>query len=158
MGFLEGAFARLVLSGGTVRRSVAPFGSAPSAPAEAPTATFPRQTSSPASGPSTAPPVLATAPIVTSAPLVLYSNLDSAAADVAVKARHVGGPEAVPPPYKGNRSVVRAVIDSTGPIGRRPVIVAGVLISVLLGIAAFRLEERTHILQRIQEWRHFENM
>jgi hypothetical protein len=24
-------------------------------------------------------------------------------------------------------------------------------------MAAFRLEERKHILQRIQEWRHFEN-
>ena len=70
----------------------------------------------------------------------------------------VVAPEAVPPPYKGNRSLAGHVIDSTGPIGRRLVILAGVLVSVLVGIAAFRLEERTHILRRIQEWRHFENM
>jgi RND superfamily putative drug exporter len=48
-------------------------------------------------------------------------------------------------------------VDSTGPIGRRLVIVAGVLAGVLLGMAAFRLEERTHVLRRIQEWRHFDN-
>ena len=49
-------------------------------------------------------------------------------------------------------------IDSTEPIGRLLVIVAGVLVSVLHCMAAFRLEARTHILRRIQEWRHFENM
>ena len=100
--------------------------------------------------------MLATAPIVTSAPLVRYSNPGPVAADVQVKARRVVQPEGVPPPYNGNRSLVRTVLDS-GPIGRRLVIVAGVLISVLLGMGAFRLEERTHILQRIQEWRHFDN-
>jgi hypothetical protein len=101
--------------------------------------------------------VLATAPIVTSAPLVRYGNPGAVVADVQLKARGVGPPEPVPPPYKGNRSLVRAVIDSTGPIGRRLVIVAGVLAGVLLGMAAFRLEERTHVLRRIQEWRHFDN-
>ena len=101
--------------------------------------------------------MLATAPIVSSAPLVRYNNPGAVVADVGIERPHVLHPEAVPPPDKGNRSVVRTVIDSTGPIGRRPVIVAGVLVSVLLGMAAFRLEERKHILQRIQEWRHFEN-
>jgi hypothetical protein len=100
--------------------------------------------------------VLATAPIVSSAPLVRFSNPSPVAADVVVKARRVVQPEGVPPPYNGRRSLVRTVIDS-GPIGRRLVIAAGVLVSVLLGMAAFRLEERTHILRRIQEWRHFEN-
>jgi len=100
--------------------------------------------------------VLATAPIVTSAPLVIYRNPGLVAADVQGTARAVPR-EAVPPPDKGNRSLVRTVIDSTGPIGRRLVIVAGVLASVLLGMAAFRLEERTHLLRRIQEWRHFDN-
>jgi len=107
--------------------------------------------------PATAPPVLATAPIVTSAPLVLYSNPAAAAADVKVKAPRVVEPEAVPPPYKGN-SVVRTVIDSTGPIGRRLVIVAGVLVSVLIGIGAYRLEDRTQLIRRIQEWRHVDEL
>ena len=66
-------------------------------------------------------------------------------------------PEAVPPPYKGN-SVVRTVIDSTGPIGRRLVIVAGVLVSVLIGIGAYRLEDRTQLIRRIQEWRHIDEL
>ena len=101
--------------------------------------------------------MLATAPIVTSAPLVRYDNPGAVAAEVQVKPRRVVPPEAVPPPYNGNRSLVRAVLDSTGPIGRRLVIVAGVLAGVLLGMAAFRLEERTHLLRRIQEWRHFDN-
>jgi len=107
--------------------------------------------------PATAPPVLATAPIVTSAPLVLYSNPGAATADVKVKAPRVVEPEAVPPPYKGN-SVVRTVIDSTGPIGRRLVIVAGVLISVLIGIGAYRLEDRTQLIRRIQDWRHVDDL
>jgi hypothetical protein len=101
--------------------------------------------------------VAATAPIVTSAPLVRYSNPGAVAADVQVKGPRVVQPEPVPPPYKGN-STVRTVIDSTGPIGRRLVIVAGVFVAVLIGIGAYRLEERTQILRRIQEWRHFENM
>jgi len=106
---------------------------------------------------STAPPVLATAPIVTSAPLVLFSNPGVVAADVQVKGQRIAPPEAVPPPYKGN-SVVRTVIDSTGPIGRRLVIVAGVLISVLIGIGAYRLEDRTQLIRRIQEWRHVDDL
>ena len=107
--------------------------------------------------PATEPPVLATAPIVTSAPLVRYSNPGPVAADVKVKGPRVVDPEAVPPPYKGN-SVVRRVIESTGPIGRRLVIVAGVLVSVLIGIGAYRLEDRTQLIRRIQEWRHVDDL
>jgi hypothetical protein len=110
-----------------------------------------------APAPATEPSVLATAPIVTSAPLVLYSNPGVVAADVQVKGPHIVEPEAVPPPYKGN-SVVRTVIDSTGPIGRRLVIVAGVLVSVLIGIGAYRLEERMQLIRRIQEWRHVDDL
>jgi hypothetical protein len=101
--------------------------------------------------------VLATAPIVTSAPLVLYSTPGAVAADVQAKRLHLAPPEAVPPPYKGN-SVVRTVIASTGPIGRRLVIVAGVLVSVLIGIGAYRLEDRTQLIRRIQEWRHVDDL
>ena len=107
--------------------------------------------------PATEPPVLPTAPIVTSAPLVLYSNPGAVAADVKVKGPRVVDPEAVPPPYKGN-SVVRRVIESTGPIGRRLVIVAGVIVSVLIGIGAYRLEDRTQLIRRIQEWRHVDDL
>ena len=94
---------------------------------------------------------------MTSAPPVLHSNPGAVAADVQVKGPRIAPAEPVPPPFEGNRSVVRTVIDSTGPIGRRLVIVTAVLVSVLLGIAAFRLEERTQIVRRFQEWRHFEN-
>lgn len=97
------------------------------------------------------------APQVSSAPFVLTTSPPLASADVHVQAPRVPPDEPVPPRYAGNRSLVRIVIDSTGPIGRRPVILAGVLIAVLIGIGAFRLEERTHVLRRIQEWRHFEN-
>jgi hypothetical protein len=101
--------------------------------------------------------VVPTAPIVSSAPLVLYNNPGAVTADVKAKAPRVVPPEAVPPPYKGN-SVVRQVIASTGPIGRRLVIVAGVLASVLIGIGAYRLEDRTQLIQRIQRWRHVDDM
>jgi hypothetical protein len=66
-------------------------------------------------------------------------------ADIKPRAPRVVPPEAVPPPYKGN-SVVRSVIAATGPIGRRLVIVAGVLVSVLIGIGAYRLEDRTQLI------------
>jgi hypothetical protein len=93
---------------------------------------------------------------VTSAPIVLHQNQQPAiVADVKAAAPRVAPEEPVPPPYKGNRSVVATVIDS-GPIGRRLVIVAGVLIAVLIGIGAYRLEARTDLIRRIQEWRHFE--
>jgi hypothetical protein len=101
--------------------------------------------------------VVPTAPIVSSAPLVLHSNPGPVTADVKAKARRVAPPEPVPPPYKGN-SVVRRVIASTGPIGRRLVIVAGVLVSVLIGIGAYRLEDRTQLIRRIQQWRHVDDM
>ena len=94
---------------------------------------------------------------VTSAPFVLTPSPAPVSADLHVQAPRVPPDEPVPPPYAANRSFVRIVIDSSGPIGRRPVIVAGVLVAVLIGIGAFRLEERTHLIRRIQDWRHFEN-
>lgn len=138
---------------------------APPPPTAAPATSAPAQAlGAPAGGgggsappPATEPPVLATAPIVTSAPLVLHSNPGAVAPDVRQKGPRVVEPEAVPPPYKGN-SVVRKVIDSTGPIGRRLVIVAGVLVAVLIGIGAYRLEDRTQLIRRIQEWRHVDDL
>jgi hypothetical protein len=98
-----------------------------------------------------------TAPIVSSAPLVLYNSPGPVTADIKPRAPRVVPPEAVPPPYKGN-SVVRSVIAATGPIGRRLVIVAGVLVSVLIGIGAYRLDDRTQLIRRIQAWRHVDDM
>jgi hypothetical protein len=87
----------------------------------------------------------------------MRSKPELVSADVRPRGPRVAPDEPVPQPYKGNRSVVSTVIDPTGPIGRRLVIVAGVLVAALIGIGAFRLEERTHIIKRIQDWRHFED-
>jgi hypothetical protein len=55
----------------------------------------------------------------------------------------------------GDRSLIRSVISSTsGPIGRRLVALAGVLVAVLLGILAARIDDRTHVVRRLQERFH----
>ena len=61
----------------------------------------------------------------------------------------------VPEPRRTDRSLIRSVIDTTsGPIGRRVVALAGVLLAVAIGILAATIDDRTQLVRRIQEHRH----
>ena len=88
--------------------------------------------------------MLATAPIVSSAPLVRYNNPGAVVADVGIERPRVLHPEAVPPPDKGNRSVVRTVIDAASEWGGSA---AGVVDSGLPGPKGNR-EFFVHLVHR----------
>ncbi len=63
--------------------------------------------------------------------------------------------DVVPEPRRTDRSLIRSVIDTTsGPIGRRVVALAGVLLAVAIGILAATIDDRTQLVRRIQERRH----
>ena len=63
--------------------------------------------------------------------------------------------DVVPEPRRTDRSLIRSVIDTTsGPIGRRVVALAGVLLAVAVGILAATIDDRTQLVRRIQEHRH----
>jgi hypothetical protein len=63
--------------------------------------------------------------------------------------------DVVPEPRRGDRSLIRSVIDTTSsPLGRRLVALAGVLLAVVIGILAATIDDRTQLVRRIQEHRH----
>jgi hypothetical protein len=63
--------------------------------------------------------------------------------------------DVLPEPRRENRSLIRSVIDTTsGPIGRRLVALAGVLLAVVIGILAATIDDRTQLVRKIQEHRH----
>jgi hypothetical protein len=63
--------------------------------------------------------------------------------------------DVIPEPRREDRSLIRSVIDTTsGPIGRRLVALAGVLLAVVIGILAATIDDRTQVVRKIQEHRH----
>ena len=88
---------------------------------------------------------------------------DAASADRRPGRGRASGPHAIavprdvlPEPRREDRSLIRSVIDTTsGPIGRRLVALAGVLLAVVIGIlCAATIDDRTQLVRKIQEHRH----
>ncbi len=76
-------------------------------------------------------------------------------AEVQVQAALEVPRDVLPEPRRADRSLIRSVIDTTsGPIGRRVVALAGVLLAVVIGILAATIDDRTQLVRRIQEHRH----
>jgi hypothetical protein len=126
----------------------------PAAAEQAPAPTAAPRRSSPTTAAATAPPTVATVP--PTVPTTLPQRIGGLVVAELPAPHAIEVPrDVVPEPRHEDRSLIRSVIDTTsGPIGRRLVALAGVLLAVVIGILAATIDDRTQLVRKIQEHRH----
>jgi hypothetical protein len=127
---------------------------APAAAAEQ--APPPTRSPAPATSPTTAAATVPPTAPPTAPPTTLPRRIGGLAVPELPAPRAVeASRDVLPEPRREDRSLIRSVIDTTsGPIGRRVVALAGVLLAVVIGILAATIDDRTQLVRRIQESRH----